>query len=229
MSRTSCIIFAAKHLRPEFIQGRRVLDVGACDFNGSIRPLLMSYEPEQYLGIDIHPGPCVDRVLDAADLSQEYGDDSFDVVLAIEMLQHCRNWKAALSNMKRVCRPGGKIVVTVPSRGHPYHGYPSDFWRYEMDDLSTMFSDYEVLALEEDERGRGTFICARKPANYQETDLTNYRLYSIVTNDPVSNLRDEDFKSWQFKKIFFIETIKAWFNSLYQKLSEACSKLTRSR
>jgi SAM-dependent methyltransferase len=229
MPRVSCVVFAAKHLRPEVVKGKRIIDIGACDFNGSIRPLLMSYDPEQYLGIDIIPGPCVDRVLSASDIAMEYGENSFDVVLSIEMMEHCRDWHTALTNMKRVCKPGGLIVITTPARGYPYHGYPNDFWRYETDDFKTLFDDFEAVETEKDPSGPGSFVCARKPQNFKENDHSNFGLFSVVTNRVVSHLRDDDFKSWHFKKVFIKQMLKQGIEKTYHKLGELTTRLLRLR
>ncbi len=44
-----------------------------------------------------------------------FGDESFDVVITSEMLEHVQDDVSALAEMARVLRPGGKLAVTVPS------------------------------------------------------------------------------------------------------------------
>lgn len=46
-------------------------------------------------------------------------DDSFDVVFADSVLEHVPEYQVALSEMARVVRPGGVVVVTVPNRLRP--------------------------------------------------------------------------------------------------------------
>ncbi|GAB09047.1 hypothetical protein GOARA_027_00100 [Gordonia araii NBRC 100433] len=43
-----------------------------------------------------------------------YGDDSFDVVLMSEILEHVPADDAAIAEMVRVLKPGGRAAVTVP-------------------------------------------------------------------------------------------------------------------
>lgn len=43
-----------------------------------------------------------------------YGDDSFDVVLMSEILEHVPADAAAIAEMVRVLKPGGRAAVTVP-------------------------------------------------------------------------------------------------------------------
>ncbi|UGT64528.1 class I SAM-dependent methyltransferase [Nocardia asteroides] len=47
-------------------------------------------------------------------LALPYGDDTFDVVLASEILEHVPADEAAIAELVRVLRPGGQLVVTVP-------------------------------------------------------------------------------------------------------------------
>ncbi len=201
MPRVANIIFAAKQLTPDTVRGKRIVDVGACDFNGSVRPLLESYGPSEYLGIDVIPGPCVDKVMDANNLVAEFGADAFDIVICLEMMEHTPDWRKSLSAIKQVCRPGGLIVMTAPALGHPYHGYPHDFWRYSEDDFRTLFQDCTLLALETDPSGPGTGVCVRKPESFVEADLSGVELHSMVAGRRIRNLEKGHYKSPHFRKV----------------------------
>lgn len=76
--------------------------------------------------------------------------------------------------------PDGVLLVTTRSRGFPFHGYPHDFWRYEIDDLQTVFGDLEIERVEADPLSPGVFFRARRPVDFDEVDLKQVRLYSIV-------------------------------------------------
>lgn len=54
--------------------------------------------------------------------------ESFDVILSHEVLEHVQDDAAAVREMVRVLRPGGRIVLFVPNRGYPFetHGV---YWR----------------------------------------------------------------------------------------------------
>ena len=148
MPRLECIIFTAKHLHPDKIQNKRIIDIGSCDFNGSIRPLLESYSPSEYLGIDMIEGPAVDRIINADELVSAYGENSFDVVVCLETIEHSRYWKKTISNIKQILKPGGYLALTAPAPGYPYHGHPTDFWRYTPDDFRSIFQDFEIINVE---------------------------------------------------------------------------------
>lgn len=45
-----------------------------------------------------------------------FSDDSFDIVLASEVVEHTLSPKQAIAEMARVLKPGGVLVLTVPNR-----------------------------------------------------------------------------------------------------------------
>jgi SAM-dependent methyltransferase len=57
-----------------------------------------------------------------------YPAGSFDLVLSHEVLEHVRNDRAAVGEIVRVLKPGGRLALFVPNRGYPFetHGV---FWR----------------------------------------------------------------------------------------------------
>lgn len=210
----SQIIFCSLQLSPDEIQGKRIIDVGSCDFNGSVRPLIEARKPGEYTGVDLFPGKGVDIVCSADDLVSTFGESRFDIVLSLEMLEHTPHWRRSLSNMKRVCTPGGLVIATTRSLGYPYHGHPNDYWRYEVEDFRKLFADFEILAIESDTLNPGVFIKARKPLNYQEASLADVRLYSMITGTRELEYNDSQRHSWHFKK----RTTKHWLRRIGEEL-----------
>src|SRR5262245_11495656 len=157
------------------VAGKRVLEVGAYDMNGSYRQHVESLEPHSYLGVDMNLGPGVDEACRAEELAERFGENAFDLVLATELLEHCENWQDVVSNLKRVTR--GILIVTTRSKGFPYHPAPDDCWRYEVSDFRHIFNDMEIDMLVADPGPPGVFLKARKPALFQEQILKRYRLY----------------------------------------------------
>jgi SAM-dependent methyltransferase len=174
------IAFGETVLTRDAVAGREVLDVGALDVNGSLRPFVESLGPDRYVGVDIAPGPSVDEVVDASRLVEHFGAESFDLVITTEMIEHIRDWQTVVANLKRVVRPGGLLLVTTRSIGFHYHGYPFDFWRYEPEDMRAIFADFEILALERDTDAPGVFMLARKPDAYVENRAA-LALFSIIS------------------------------------------------
>lgn len=95
--------------------GAAVLDIGSRD--GGLRRWL---PPDvRYQGMDITPefaGP--DIVIRDVSEGIPFADGSFDHVFCIEVLEHVPNPYGALTDMHRVLRPGGVLVLSVPN---PYH------------------------------------------------------------------------------------------------------------
>ena len=44
-----------------------------------------------------------------------YADAAFDIVIAIDVLEHIDDDAAAVREIHRVCKPGGRLIVTVPA------------------------------------------------------------------------------------------------------------------
>ncbi len=67
-------------------------------------------------------------IVNAAGEELPFPDGYFDAVLSHEVLEHVRDDRAALAEMVRVLRPGGRILLFVPNRGYPFetHGV---YWR----------------------------------------------------------------------------------------------------
>jgi SAM-dependent methyltransferase len=195
-----CLEFGARNLTEHDVRGKAVLEVGArvhqqLDF--TLRDAVAALGPASHLGVDIEPGPGVDTICDAVELRTRFGDNTFDLVISTEVLEHVRDWRLVVSNLKNVLRPGGALLVTTRSRGFRYHAYPCDYWRYELSDMAAIFGDLEVNVLEPDPFAPGVFMKAVKPADFEELDLTDHALYSIITGnrrtDAVSRIYERVF------------------------------------
>ncbi len=162
------------------VKGRRVLEVGSRDINGSVRSHIEAWQPAAYVGLDLYPGSGVDVVCDAADIDRRFGEYTFDIVVSTELLEHVRDWKRIVHNFKHVLKPNGILLVTTRSFMVDFHAHPFDFWRYERDDFASIFSDLIIERLELDTTDPGLFLKARKPEGFVERDLSEHALYSIL-------------------------------------------------
>ncbi|MCD4674052.1 MAG: class I SAM-dependent methyltransferase [Anaerolineaceae bacterium] len=59
-----------------------------------------------------------------------FAESYFDLILSHEVLEHVQDDRQAVSEIVRVLRPGGRLVLFVPNRGYPFetHGI---YWRGE--------------------------------------------------------------------------------------------------
>jgi ubiquinone/menaquinone biosynthesis C-methylase UbiE len=105
------------------VAGRRILDVGC----GS-GPLVADLKERgaSVAGLDASPAMIRlarerlgdDAELKVADLTQPlpYDDEAFDDALAVLVLHYLEDWSGPLTELRRVLKPGGRLVVVV---NHP--------------------------------------------------------------------------------------------------------------
>lgn len=196
--------FVRRNLNSRDITGKDVIEVGSCNVNGSPRELIVSLNPKSYLGVDISQGPGVDEICDISDLVSRYGLNSFDLVICCEVFEHIRDWRSALTNLKGILKEDGVLLLTTRSIGFPYHGYPDDFWRFEQTDIAKIFSDLVVEANEIDEESPGVFVKGIKKHDFQELDLSDYALFSII-----SNRRTKAVSEFDYIKVRLVESLKS--------------------
>lgn len=214
MCHVSCIVFGVKNLTKEEIDGKKVIEIGSYDVNGSIRPIIESWKPAKYIGVDIKEGPGVDVVCDAEKILEKFGKESFDVVISTELLEHVKEWRKVISNIKNICKPNGIILITTRSRGFIYHAYPYDFWRYELEDMKNIFSDNKILVMEKDYQAPGIFLKIKKSNKFIENDLSAYKLYNIVVNKRTKEIIDKDFQNLYFMHLIFKVKLKSFISRI---------------
>lgn len=110
-----CKSVAAKH--PNFFKGKKVLDIGSLDINGSNRYLFTDCE---YTGVDIAPG----RNVDIVSKGHEYDapDGTYDVIISTECFEHDMHFPKTLQNIVRMLKSGGLFFCTAGGDGRGEHG-----------------------------------------------------------------------------------------------------------
>lgn len=71
-----------------------------------------------------------------------FEDDSFDVVTAMEILEHIEDPAKALLEAKRVCRPGGSVIVTTPNK--LIIDDPAHVWSFEPSDIFALLEKISI-------------------------------------------------------------------------------------
>ena len=96
----------------------RILDVGC----GTGANLLMLSKYGDAEGVDISEDAlafCRERGLDKVKLGAgeelPYDDDTFDLITALDVVEHMDDDLAGLREMRRVLRPGGRVLLFVPT------------------------------------------------------------------------------------------------------------------
>jgi len=121
------------------IRPRSVLDVG-CGAGTNLELLATLHPASARVGIDIEREPLVycriDRaapVLQADVRHLPFAGSAFDLITALDTLEHVEDDAAVLRELFRTCRPGGTLLLTVPAfpflwgnvddLGHHYRRY----------------------------------------------------------------------------------------------------------
>lgn len=100
----------------------RVLELGSYNVNGTVRDIFTNVD--EYIGVDERPGPCVDVVCKASELTPrllelrnnaksecELGQQ-FDIVISASMLEHDHTWQQTLDVMIDSLKPHGLLLLS---------------------------------------------------------------------------------------------------------------------
>jgi len=124
----------------------RTLDIGA-----QIGPYATAF-PNR-IALDLVARPGIHVVGDARTLP--VADESFDVVLCTEVLEHIPEPQRAIDEMARVLRPGGTLLLTTRFL-FPIHDAPHDYFRCTKYGLRHLLKAFEIAELREETTTIGT-------------------------------------------------------------------------
>lgn len=116
----------------------RMLEIGSRARSGVIRRGLAP-PAWGYVGMDIVPGPNVDVVGDAHELSRLLPPNSFDAAMSLSVFEHLMMpWKV-VTELNRVLKPGALVFIQT-HQTFPLHDEPWDFWRISADAWPALFN-----------------------------------------------------------------------------------------
>jgi ubiquinone/menaquinone biosynthesis C-methylase UbiE len=126
------------------LEGKRILDAGCGSGFGALL-IEETLRPAHVSGIDIMPeqiaiarrcAPHMD--FDVGDLTQIRSDDaSYDAVFVFGVLHHVPRWRDGLSEINRVLRPGGHLLVEEPRHGFTFTDFENGIRHAGFDILET--------------------------------------------------------------------------------------------
>lgn len=134
--------FAGSYIHPRYLaqrELRRILEVEGPKLYGRLLDVGCGQKPyaeiirnvDAYVGLDVpttmHGVSKIDVVGTA--LALPFQDSTFDNVLCTEVLEHISDPLAVLREMRRVTKPGGTLLLTVPL-SEQLHEEPYDFYRF---------------------------------------------------------------------------------------------------
>lgn len=174
---------AMKKFANNFNSDMKVLDIGCGN-----KPY-ESYFDCEYVGLDPFEDTKADVVADAWDIPLP--DNEFDGIILNQSLEHIKKTNETISEIKRVLKPGGLCIITVP-QAMKNHSIPvpskeielsnfnkeeirywnNDFYRFTKFGLLYLFRDFDVLELKETS---GYFGTISQLINYFFTSLAQIR------------------------------------------------------
>jgi SAM-dependent methyltransferase len=111
---------------------------------------------DSYTGLDIenpahpHLNEQIDVFYDGKNIP--FSDNSFDSVFSSEVFEHVFNIDEVLTEIHRVLKPGGKLLITCPF-AWPEHEVPHDFARYSSFGLKHIIEKAGFKILEQRKTG----------------------------------------------------------------------------
>lgn len=144
----TCIWKAVQACAPKF--SGHLLDVG-CGRKPYRQFLLDKKYITQYTGLDIETAIVYDDDVKPDytwdGLNMPFGDNSFNTLMATEVLEHCPDPMQVINEMKRVLKPGGLLFFTVPFLWN-LHEVPHDEYRYTPFALKRIFKECGMEEIE---------------------------------------------------------------------------------
>ena len=123
------------------------------DFGCGSKPYKSIFNVNEYIGVDYngeghsHENEQIDVFYDGHTLP--FPDNFFDSVFSTEVFEHVFNLEEIIPEIKRVMKPGARILVTCPF-AIPEHEQPNDYARYSSFGLKHLFekNNFKVIEYE---------------------------------------------------------------------------------
>lgn len=144
-------VFAYKYVHSCRLTGARVLEVGCGEGYGMA---MLSPFTAQYVAVDKKKPVAYffesNTSFQYADLPDLSGlpDHSFDTVICFQVIEHIKNDNNLLTEIKRVLKPGGKLLLTTPNRLMSLTRNPFHIREYKPGDIRSLiaahFSNFTI-------------------------------------------------------------------------------------
>jgi hypothetical protein len=112
-------------------------------------------------------------------------------------------------------------IYNYRSYGFSFHAYPYDFWRYKVEDMQKVFSDFEIIKLVRDHMDASIFMKARKPFGYVQNNLQAITLYSMIVGRRTASISNQQEIALTRKaKLFISKVIASIGPAVYRRVSK---------
>jgi len=177
----SIMEFFDKNIKPTFKKNSVIINLGAAKgevlghFRRETRTEFYEHIKQSnitYKKIDLENLPEEETIVgNAENLEGVIKNNSADVVMALELLEHTEHFWNVINESIRVCKTGGYIALTMPSYNYPKHEYPIDLWRIGPETIRSFFPKeyFTIKSLELEGNSqipRRTMILIQKNRDY---------------------------------------------------------------
>lgn len=118
-----------------------IIEFGARQVDGQadFADLRQFFGGKQYIGCDYVAGPGVDRIENIMNLTIQ--NDSAGTCILVDTLEHVADPFKAMSEIWRILRPGGIVLLTVPF-AFEIHSFPYDYFRYTKEGVASLLGRF---------------------------------------------------------------------------------------
>ena len=127
-----------KYAKPHFQPHRKVLEIGP-DVSPSNYQQIVANSTMTWDTVDFPRDFPLTHTLDS-EYNFPIPDNSYDIVLSGQVIEHVRKIWVWMREVARVCKPGG-LVITINPVSWPYHEAPVDCWRIYPDGMRALSDD----------------------------------------------------------------------------------------
>ncbi len=170
----------------------------------------------------------------------DYPNNYFDLIIASEVLEHLKNDQNALKEIRRILKPKGKLIITVPQKNFPFFWDPINwtlmkFFNTHIDKniwwLAGIWADHERLydkkMIIELLKSTGFKILSIKEIIHWSWPFSHFLLYGIGKNI-VEKLKINEFNRFYFNSDKKISKILACLFEMPSNILDKKIKLKSS-
>jgi SAM-dependent methyltransferase len=157
-------------------------------------------EPD-VIALDLYPFAGIEVCANAERLP--FKDDSVDMVISDNSMEHVSNADAVLKEMRRIIKPGGLVYIIVPFL-FPYHPEPFDFKRWTSQGMQNEFPNFKCLEMGSFEGPHGTVFQILTAYFSWMLSFNRYPLYLVWKN----------LLGWLFLPFRLLEVLRGFYSPM---------------
>ncbi|MEC5144293.1 class I SAM-dependent methyltransferase [Chitinophaga sp. 212800010-3] len=184
-------VFAYKSVPEQYIRNKQVLELGCGDGYGM--DMLAPYAGH-YLSVDKKkptrqlPPNAAFRQCQLPSL-QGISDHSFDTVICFQVIEHIKNDNALLREIRRVLKPGGRLLLTTPNKFTSLSRNPFHVREYLPQEMLALIAANFPQARVEGIYGNQTVMTYYEENKRSVQRFTRYDIFNLQHHLPAFMLR----------------------------------------